>query len=77
MTLDIISPEKIIYAGKADSVTLPGLLGEFTILDRHAPIISALGEGTLRYSHESKETSLPVRGGFVEAKRNIVTVCVE
>ena len=77
MTLDIISPEKIIYVGKADSVTLPGLVGSFTILDRHAPIISGLGEGTLTYSHEGKEISLAVKGGFVEANKNIVTICVE
>jgi F-type H+-transporting ATPase subunit epsilon len=77
MKLEIVSPEKIIYTGSAELVTLPGLSGLFTILDRHAPIISALDKGKLTYSIEGKETELTINGGFVEAKKNIVSVCVE
>jgi F-type H+-transporting ATPase subunit epsilon len=77
MKLEIVSPEKIIYAGSAEAVILPGLSGLFTILDRHAPIISALDKGKLTYSVDGKETELTINGGFVEAKKNIVSVCVE
>jgi F-type H+-transporting ATPase subunit epsilon len=77
MKLEIVSPEKIVYNGNAESVTLPGLSGSFTILNRHAPIISALDKGKLTYSVEGKETELTINGGFVEAKKNIVSVCVE
>jgi F-type H+-transporting ATPase subunit epsilon len=77
MKLDIISPEKILYKGNAELVTLPGLQGAFTILERHAPIISGLTKGTLLYRNGGKEVSLEVDGGFVEAKNNVVTVCVE
>ncbi|GHT50578.1 hypothetical protein FACS189440_18230 [Bacteroidia bacterium] len=77
MKLDIISPEKILYKGNAELVTLPGLQGAFTILERHAPIISGLAKGTLLYRNGGKEVSLAIDGGFVEAKNNVVTVCVE
>ncbi|MDR2620956.1 MAG: ATP synthase F1 subunit epsilon [Dysgonamonadaceae bacterium] len=77
MKLEIVSPEKIVYTGNAESVTLPGLSGSFTILNRHAPIISALDKGKLVYSVEGNETELTINGGFVEAKKNIVSVCVE
>jgi F-type H+-transporting ATPase subunit epsilon len=77
MKLEIISPEKIIYTGEAISVTLPGLLGSFTILDRHAPIISALDKGKLTYNTGKETVELTVDGGFVEAKKNIVSVCVD
>jgi F-type H+-transporting ATPase subunit epsilon len=77
MTLEILSPEEIIYAGSAESVTLPGLSGLFTILDRHAPIISALHKGKLIYSVQGRETEMTINGGFVETKNNIVSVCVE
>ena len=77
MNLEIVSPEKIIYSGKAESVTLPGLSGSFTILDRHAPIISALDKGIVRYGAGGKEEEITVNGGFVEAKNNNVCVCVE
>ena len=77
MKLEIISPEKIVYSGKAELVTLPGLQGLFTILDKHAPIISGLNAGTLVYRCEGKEESLMIEGGFVEAKNDLITVCVE
>jgi F-type H+-transporting ATPase subunit epsilon len=78
MKLQILSPEKTLYQGPADLVALPGLLGAFTILENHAPIISGLGKGVLRYRNEGQEVSLPVEGGgFVEAKNNEVIVCIE
>ncbi|MDR3340129.1 MAG: ATP synthase F1 subunit epsilon [Candidatus Symbiothrix sp.] len=77
MQLEIVSPEKIIYSGKAESVTLPGLLGLFTILDRHAPIISALGKGKVTYRDSRNETEIAVEGGFAEVKKNVVSVCVD
>jgi F0F1-type ATP synthase epsilon subunit len=45
MKLSIISPEKVLYIGSAEMVRLPGLQGAFTILERHAPIISGLEKG--------------------------------
>jgi len=77
MKLEIISPEKIIYSGDAEIVTLPGLKGAFSILDRHAPIISGLNKGKLTYRNAQEDISIQLNGGFVEAKNNIVTVCVE
>jgi F-type H+-transporting ATPase subunit epsilon len=77
MKLEILSPEKIIYSGSAESVTLPGLSGLFTILDRHAPIISVLDKGKLLYSVQGQEREISIDGGFVEAKNNLVSVCVE
>ncbi len=40
MQIEIISPEKSIFKGNVDTVNLPGAKGRFTILDKHAPIIS-------------------------------------
>ena len=77
MKLEIISPEKVIYSGNAEMLTLPGLKGLFTILDRHAPIISGLSKGALSYRNEGQTLSLDIEGGFVEAKNDLVTVCVE
>jgi len=77
MNLEIISPEKTVYSGQVESVTLPGAIGLFTILDRHAPIISALTKGVITYSVAGEKTVIPVNGGFVEAKNNNVSVCIE
>jgi F-type H+-transporting ATPase subunit epsilon len=77
MNLEIISPEKIIYSGKADSVTLPGVVGLFTILAHHAPIISVLKKGILTYKVGENEKKIEINSGFVEAKQNVVSVCIE
>jgi F-type H+-transporting ATPase subunit epsilon len=77
MNLEIISPEKIIFTGEAELVTLPGLSGSFSILDRHAPIISALKGGVLSYRTGGEDKELTINGGFVEAKKNTVSVCIE
>jgi F-type H+-transporting ATPase subunit epsilon len=77
MKLVIISPEKIVYSGETELVTLPGLKGRFTILNRHAPIISGLDKGTITYHNAGEAISIQIEGGFVEAKNNIVTVCVD
>jgi len=77
MQLTIVSPEKILYSGKAELVTLPGTIGNFTILERHAPIISSLEKGILLYRVEGEDKELTINGGFVEAKNNEVSVCVE
>jgi F-type H+-transporting ATPase subunit epsilon len=77
MNLEIVSPEKIIYYGEAELITLPGLSGSFTILNRHAPIISALKKGVVNYRANGKDEEMIINEGFVEAKNNIVSVCIE
>ena len=75
--LVIVSPERTIYDGKADSVVLPGELGSFQVLVNHAPIISSLQAGTLSYvTKEGEEHAEEVKGGFVEMNGNRVSVCV-
>jgi len=77
MNIEIISPEKLIYAGEAEAVSLPGLLGSFTVLDHHAPIISVLQAGQLVYKVGGGATELAISSGFVEVKDNKVSICVE
>ena len=48
MYLEIVSPEATLFSGEVDSVTVPGVNGEFEMLKDHAPIVSILKEGTIR-----------------------------
>ena len=48
--LSIVSPEKSIFDGDVKIVTLPGMIGSFSILPGHAPIVSSLKAGTLSYT---------------------------
>ena len=45
MTVEILSPEALLFKGEATAVNVPGVKGAFVILDHHAPIISMLTAG--------------------------------
>ncbi len=76
--LTVVSPEKELFSGEVQQVTLPGSMGSFTILSQHAPIISSLQQGTLVYVTASgEEQSIELKSGFVEMSYNQIDVCVE
>lgn len=78
LKLKIVSPEGVAYEGNVESVSVPGSLGQFQILDNHAPIISLLEAGEVIYKDLAGERKVKtVKGGFVEVQQNNVNVCVE
>ena len=77
LKLKIVSPERVVFSGEVERVTVPGTAGEFEILVNHAPIISSLEHGTVTYLSNEGLQSLEVQGGFVSVKKNEVNVCGE
>lgn len=78
MTLEILTPEKKIYTGEVYGVMLPGISGLFEILDKHAPMVSALKKGNLKILKGKNEFELfSIQSGFVEVLDNKATVLVE
>ena len=77
LKLKIVSPEKVEFEGDVESVLVPGSLGQFEILKDHAPIISLLDKGKVEYTTREGKTQLMILGGFVEVKKNEVSLCVE
>ena len=77
MDMTIATPEGIVFEGKVESAKFPGASGGFTVLPRHAALISALTAGTITYTQEGKPTEVIIRGGFVEIKKDRLSVCVE
>jgi F-type H+-transporting ATPase subunit epsilon len=73
LQLKIVSPEKVEFEGKVESVKVPGSQGMFEILTNHAPIISTLQSGVVEYDGRQ----LAVTGGFVTVQKNEVSLCVE
>ena len=49
MHLEIVTPEAILFSGEVDSVAVPGVEGEFEMLNNHAAIISLLKEGNVKF----------------------------
>ncbi|MCI6672480.1 MAG: ATP synthase F1 subunit epsilon [Prevotella sp.] len=77
LSLTIISPEKTLFKGEVESVTVPGEMGEFVILNNHAPIISTLVAGRVAYAQNNQDTTFNIKEGFVEVRKNEVNLCVE
>ena len=78
LQLNIVSPEKELFNGEVENVTLPGMIGSFTILPQHAPIVSSLKAGTLSYvTMEGEEHVHEINGGFIEMNDNNVSVCID
>ncbi len=84
LELVIVSPEKTIFKGYVKWVDLPGEVGRFQVLINHAPIVSSLIAGEIKYqcgdAHFRVKRDvqvLEIKGGFVEVKNNQVSVCVE
>ncbi|MDR0988661.1 MAG: ATP synthase F1 subunit epsilon [Prevotellaceae bacterium] len=79
MQLQIVSPEKELFSGEVESITLPGTAGEFSLLPNHAPIVSSLKAGQLFYLPKggSDVQTVAISGGFVEQHNNKVSACVE
>ncbi|HWB26637.1 MAG TPA: ATP synthase F1 subunit epsilon [Chitinophagaceae bacterium] len=78
MTLEILTPEKKIYSGDVYGVQLPGIDGLFEVLNRHAPMVSALQKGNLKVLQDKiRATSYAIESGFVEVLNNKATVLVE
>lgn len=77
LKLKIVSPEKVVFQGEVESVLVPGTLGSFEILKDHAPIISSLEVGRVEYTTSEGKQQIDVKGGFVEVKKNEVSLCVE
>ncbi len=76
--LNIVSPEKEIYNGEVERVTLPGTIGAFTILPQHAPIVSSLRAGNVIYVPAGgEEQTFDINGGFVEMSGGVVSACVD
>ena len=78
MKLVALTPEKELFNGDITSVKLPGVGGQFEILNNHAPIVAALEAGEVRVIDTSGErTIFNIEKGFVEVFKNEVSLLIQ
>ena len=79
MNLEILTPEKKLFSGEVYGVQLPGITGKFEVLDKHAPLVSALASGRVKVLKDKNNhlAFYEIQSGFVEVVNNKVTVLVE
>ncbi len=76
ITLKIISPQCEVLSASVDLVELPGTMGRFEVLRDHAPLISTIEPGRIRYVQGNESHEIECPAGFVEVRANVVTVCI-
>ena len=78
MNLSVLTPGKEVYSGEITSVKVPGINGQFEILQGHAAIVSALGAGPVRIiTADSKTINYTIEKGFIEVFYNEVSLLVQ
>ncbi len=79
MKLDILTPERKIYEGDVYGILVPGVQGYFELLDNHAPIVAALGNGNMKVLKDKNNNveEYRINGGFIEMSNNKTVVLVE
>ena len=92
MILEIVTPEATILHSDVDLISVPGINGEFQMLNNHAPIVSLLVEGKVKFkganiqieegfedkfSENKGEYSLLIKSGTVEMKENKVIILAD
>jgi F-type H+-transporting ATPase subunit epsilon len=73
LNVTILTPEKLIYRGRAESVVLPGEKGVFEILPHHKRLLSRLLGGTVFVDGKKMQ----IRRGVAKVALNEVTIIVE
>ena len=77
MRLEVLTAEGVLFDGDVDSVVAPGSEGELGILPHHAPLITMLQPGALRYRTAGDETYMAVHGGFMDVRGDHVVVLAD
>ena len=73
--LSVVTPDRTVYEADVSSVRLPTTFGSLGVMAGHAPMLCALGEGSLRCTDESGQSlRIDVTGGIARVDRNEMTV---
>ncbi len=73
LDVTVVTPEKVVFEGKANSITLPGEQGVFELLPFHKPLLSRLVSGKLLID----KNAFSIRRGIVGINHNKATIIIE
>jgi len=77
ISLEIHTPEKLIFSEKVESVTVPGTKGSFQILKDHAPLMSTIDIGVIAVKIKDQTGYFTIGGGTIEVKKNKITILAD
>ena len=75
--IEIVSPERLVLSERAESVTVPGTDGYFTVMADHAPLMTTLKPGFVTVNSGGGSRTYYVRGGFADVSPEGLTILAE
>ena len=75
--LEIVTPERKVFSGEVENVYLPGSEGELGALPGHAPLVTGVSPGELRYKVDGKIEELAIGSGFAEVTQEKITILAD
>jgi len=76
-TIDVVTPEAIIWSGEAEMISARTTEGDIGILADHEPTMAALSTGAVSIVHDGGVTTAGIHGGFLQIFRNHVTLLTD
>lgn len=78
LTVELVTPEALLFSARAEMVVIPGVLGDFGVLPGHAPLVSAIRPGVI-HIHETASIvrEVFVAGGFAEVTGERAVILAE
>lgn len=80
LMLNIVTPNGLVYAHRAEIIVAQTVMGELGILPRHAPLITPLEIGevrTKRVRPKDQTNWIAVNGGILEIRDNVCTIIAD
>ena len=77
LSVEIVTPDRRAFEGRADKVTLPTALGSIGILPGHQPITAVVAAGEVILTVDGKVSRLAIDQGFVRVLADKVSVVTE
>lgn len=72
--LEIITPERVVLAEDVESVVIPAVEGEVTILPEHIPLFTRVKPGEIKYNIGKDEHFMAIQEGFLEVLNDSVNI---
>lgn len=76
-TLIIATPEREVYRDTVDSVSIPTIDGEITVLPHHIPLSTILKHGELVIRKGNEARPYAVSGGFIEVQPHQLVILAD
>jgi len=74
---ELVSPEKLLFSGDVEQVDVPGVEGDFGVLEGHAPLVATLRPGVVTVFVGGNQERIVVLGGFAEVSAKGLTVVAD